>query len=109
MHRTEAEFEAALERLQAGGALDAREVELTAARLNALLFALRDSETGQTRLSRADFGGAVFLDDIEFGRVVFKEEARFSEARFRGKVGFRGARFLGCSGSFGGEFIVVGG
>jgi hypothetical protein len=121
-HLTEAEWNAELERLGRGEALDARGVSLDGSRLFALLEALKDPESERTRLHGADLSHATLAGEPFFAAVDFSSKAYFDETMFSDGIDFvdvtfeDGASFAGatCQGffqisrsSFGGELYFV--
>jgi uncharacterized protein YjbI with pentapeptide repeats len=85
-------FDAELQRIGAGGTVDARGVVITTELLGRLLAVLRPT-LDQLAL-RAQFEGATFPDEVVFERVAFQRGTRFEGARFFGRAGFEGVTFF---------------
>jgi uncharacterized protein YjbI with pentapeptide repeats len=94
-HLSDEELREVVEALRNGRALDARGAWIEGALVRKLISLLTREGDGELVLPFANFGGAVFVDDVDFKGLTFGGEARFSEATFCGKTYFSGATFLG--------------
>jgi uncharacterized protein YjbI with pentapeptide repeats len=85
----EAAFDAALKRVAADGAIDARGVRLSADQLRRLLDAAPEDpqRPGRRLLHVADFSGATFSGDADFIGATFGGTADFGRATFGGTFG----------------------
>lgn len=64
------EFNAAVERIRAGGEFDARGATIRSQRLEALLEALKD-DTGRAVFHLAWLNSATFIENVDFAGAVF--------------------------------------
>jgi uncharacterized protein YjbI with pentapeptide repeats len=97
-HVDPAHLEAAVERMQAAGALEARGVRFSSELLERVLerYPVRSStsDTGRFETGDVEFAGATFEDDVSFGQLTFTGRARFDGATFQRTASFWGASFV---------------
>ncbi|MFF9627264.1 pentapeptide repeat-containing protein [Streptomyces griseosporeus] len=96
-HLADADRDAYLAGLTPGASLDHRGTTFTESLLNALLNALRDPATGDSRLGDARFGSATFEGNARFGSATFEGETGFHSATFEGDARFQSATFKGSA------------
>ncbi|MEU6460256.1 pentapeptide repeat-containing protein [Streptomyces sp. NPDC047065] len=94
-HLADADRDAYLAGLTAGASIDHRGTTFTEPLLNALLNALYDPATGNSRLGDARLGSATFMGRADFESATFTGSANFESATFSGLAKFGRHTFKG--------------
>ncbi|MFD0141253.1 MULTISPECIES: pentapeptide repeat-containing protein [unclassified Streptomyces] len=92
-HLIDSDRDAYLDSLTPGASIDHRGTTFTLSLLTALLNALRDPSTGNTRSGAARFGSATFESGAGFGSATFEGDAEFDSATFERDARFDSATF----------------